>query len=97
MVNIVAVPLETKEKTVPLSSLKPGDVFRFAETSFEKALECDDGACFYQVTGDTPKEERVPIRSLDGKSCTFARDKDRMVVQHNVTIQIHPADHVPVT
>ena len=97
MVNIIAAPPTTKENAVPLSSLKPGDCFRFAEISFEKAMSNDDGACFYQVTGDVQKEERVPIRSLDGKCCTLSKDKDRMVVQHMVTITIHPAELVPVT
>ena len=74
-------------KPVALSSLKPGDTFRFAEIPFETAISEE---AIYRVTSDpSAKDGRVAVISLDCKS-TLQRDGDRLIFPHDIEIIIAP-------
>lgn len=70
--------------TIQLKDVKPGDVFRFAEDTFEEALESN----LFYIRLDVP-EAKDRIRAADlatGK--VIERDGDRRVLPHRSTIQI---------
>lgn len=87
MTTFIAASEPQGRKSVALSSLKPGDTFRFAEIPFEDAIT--EGA-FYRVYADpTLKEGRVAALSLDCKNNRHL-DGDRLVYSHDIGISINP-------
>lgn len=72
------------EPTLPLSSIQPGEVFRFAHDSFEDALKSD----LFFLRIDAPElKERVRIVNLkDGKP--MERDGIHRVVKHEAALSV---------
>jgi hypothetical protein len=85
-------PSEKAEKRIKLREVKPGDYFRFPDTSYEEALVSKDEACFYMVVKQEPKKAgRVQIVSADGQILA-ERDDDREVIVHPAKLKIGPAE-----
>jgi hypothetical protein len=84
---VKANPENKQEKSVKLSELAEGDVFRFAEVSFEDALTEKDEETFYMKISSSKAPEQVRMVSLDGK-LVLDRDADRRVIKHEVTVAV---------
>jgi len=81
------------ERTVPISTLKPGSAFRLQDVTFEEATGGDDaGGCFYHVDGEE-KEGLIPVVSFDWK-VRRKLPKETKVHPHHIETVIHPCQHV---
>ena len=82
---------KSTDKTVSLKDAKPGDVFRYAHVSADKAFSEGD---FYMVIDTQPKKAgKVKIIFLDG-TMELERDDDHQIVVHPAKIRIGPAETV---
>ncbi len=91
---VKACPAQKTEKRVKLGKLIAGDVFRFANRTFEHAIADQEGASFYMVIEAQPKKTgRVTIIPLDGK-VVLEKDDDHEVICHPATIEIGEAERV---
>ncbi len=84
---VKANPENKSEKTVKLSELANGSVFRFLDTTFEKALSVEDGSFYMVVNKPASNAERVSLISLDGRSF-IERDGSHLVIPHQATISV---------
>ncbi|OGG60830.1 hypothetical protein A2765_01845 [Candidatus Kaiserbacteria bacterium RIFCSPHIGHO2_01_FULL_56_24] len=76
------------EPTIRANKLEPGDVFRFAEDTFQDALQAS--TFWLRVASpDKDKDTRLFAVSIDGKSVRVF-DADRLVVKHVATVYINP-------
>ena len=72
-------------KTIQLKTIDNGDVFRFAETTFDNALE--DTAFYMKVNSPELKDSRIEIINVfDGQK--LIRDGDRQVIKHYTHLNI---------
>lgn len=96
MPNVVKQTDSSKiEKQIKLEEAKPGDIFRYPSTSFEKALTAEKGSSFFMVVDVIPKKTgRVTVVSSDGK-IVQEKDSDHMVVVHPSKIVVDAAEMVP--
>ena len=87
--EIKKMPPNTAEKTTPLKDVEPGGVIRFAETTFEEALEGEHPG-FYTVIQAPANQpaEKVSLIPADGKGPTIIRDADRAVYVHEAKLLI---------
>lgn len=96
--SAVQAPPATREKTMRLRDLKPGDVFRFPESiSYESALKANvEEEGFFIVINLTPQETgRVSVITADFKQ-VLKRDGDRTVIIHEAELLIAESEQVAV-
>jgi len=76
---------EAVEPTLPLSSIRAGEVFRFAHDSFEDALKSD--LFFMRLDSPELKDAAKIVNLADGKM--LVRDLIHRVITHDAVIKIN--------